>query len=116
MSRCRLPGSDLLKLLAHREFGLFWLGVAISGIGDQFTLIALPWLVLKLTGDPFVVGSVLALSTAPRAGFMLFGGVLTDRVSPVRVLFLSNALRLVMLGILKSKCPVKSHIAQVPSG
>ncbi len=42
----------------------------------------MPWLVLKLTGDPFAMGSVIAVAAVPRAVFMLLGGALTDRFSP----------------------------------
>ena len=69
-----------------------WLlsGGILSMLGDQFTLIALPWLVLKLTGDPLSLGLVLALLGAPRAIFILVGGALVDRYSPKRVLMLSK--------------------------
>ena len=30
-------------------------------LGDQLALIATPWLVLQLTGDPLILGTVLAL-------------------------------------------------------
>jgi hypothetical protein len=42
-------------------------GSALSMLGDQFTLIALPWLVLQMTGDTLVLGTVLALISVPRA-------------------------------------------------
>lgn len=32
------------------------MGQGISALGDQFYLIALPWLVLQLTGDALAVG------------------------------------------------------------
>ena len=44
----------MLKTLTNREFRLLWLGQAVSHLGDQFHLIALPWLVLALTGDPLL--------------------------------------------------------------
>jgi hypothetical protein len=42
-------------------------GSAISLLGDQFTIVALPWLVLRLTGDTVALGTVLALIGVPRA-------------------------------------------------
>ncbi|WP_342119628.1 MFS transporter [Pseudoduganella sp. OTU4001] len=79
-----------------------WLlsGGVLSMLGDQFTLIALPWLVLKLTGDPLSLGLVLALLGVPRAIFILFGGALVDRYSPKRVLMLSKHASSVLLGVL----------------
>jgi hypothetical protein len=54
----------------------------------------LPWLVLKLTGDPLVMGTVLAVAAVPRAVLMLIGGVVTDSYSPRLVMFVSNAVRM----------------------
>ncbi len=85
---------------AVRDFRLLWAGEAVSVIGDQFTLIALPWLALVLTGSPLALGSVLALMAVPRALFMLVGGVSVDRLSPRRVMLGSNAVRLVAVGVL----------------
>jgi MFS family permease len=86
--------------LANRDFRLLWLGEAVSSIGDQFALIALPWLALLLTGSGLALGSVLALMAVPRALLMLLGGVSVDRLSPRLVMLGSNAIRLVAVGIL----------------
>jgi len=66
----------------------------VSLTGDQLTFIALPWLVLKLTGDPLVMGTVVAVAAIPRAVFMLVGGVVTDKYSPRVVMLLSNCVRM----------------------
>ncbi|HIP72199.1 MAG TPA: MFS transporter, partial [Anaerolineae bacterium] len=88
---------DVLRL---RNFKLLWLGEAVSLIGDQFYLIALPWLVLQMTGDALAVGAVLALAGIPRAIFMLVGGALTDRFSPRIIMLVSNLLRLGLISLL----------------
>ncbi|UUZ55217.1 hypothetical protein LP419_05190 [Massilia sp. H-1] len=78
-------------------------GGLISALGDQFTLIALPWLVLTTTGDALTLGLVIALMSVPRALFILVGGALVDRYSPKSVLMLSkfaNALLLAILTVL----------------
>ncbi len=85
---------------AIRDFRLLWLGEAVSALGDQFALIALPWLALVLTGDAFALGAVLALMALPRAVLMLIGGAYVDRLSPRRVMLASNAVRLVAVGAL----------------
>jgi MFS family permease len=79
-----------------------WLmaGSAMSLVGDQFTLVALPWLVLRLTGDSLVLGLVLALLGLPRALFILLGGAVVDRFTPHRVLMLSKHASTVLLGLL----------------
>ena len=89
--------TGLAALLQIRDFRLLWLGEGISLLGDQFQFIALPWLVLQLTGDGLAIGTVLALAGVPRALFMLVGGALTDRFSPRRVMLASNAARMVLV-------------------
>jgi MFS family permease len=89
-----------LSLFGHRDFRLLWLGEAISVIGDQFYMIALPWLVLQLTGNALAMGTVLALAAIPRALFMLVGGALTDRFSPRLVMLISNLLRMLLVSLL----------------
>ena len=88
---------------AVRDFRLLWLGEAISTLGDQFAMIALPWLALLLTGSPLVLGAVMATMAVPRAVLMVVGGAYVDRLSPRRVMLASNAVRLVAvtgLGVL----------------
>lgn len=91
----------MLKTLTNREFRLLWLGQAVSHLGDQFHLIALPWLVLALTGDPLQLGLVMAVAGVPRALVMLFGGALADRLSP----------RLVMIGSDVLRCAIAAGVA-----
>ena len=88
----------ILGVLKTRDYRLLWLGQAISHLGDQFHLIALPWLVLTLTHDPFQLGLVLALAGIPRAAIMLFGGAFADRHSPRLIMLVSDMLRLVIVG------------------
>lgn len=85
---------------ANRSFRLLFAGSSISAIGDQFTLVALPWLVLQLTGQPLQLGLVLAVMALPRAVFMLIGGAVVDRMSPRRVLLNARAVNAVLVGVL----------------
>jgi len=79
-----------------------WLlsGGVLSMLGDQFTLIALPWLVLKLSDDPLSLGLVLALLGVPRGVFILIGGAVVDRYSPKRVLMLTKHASTLLVGAL----------------
>jgi len=86
----------MFAALKTRDYRLLWLGQAISHLGDQFHLIALPWLVLTLTHDPLQLGLVLALAGIPRAAVMLFGGAFADRHSPRLIMLVSDALRLAL--------------------
>lgn len=91
-----------MDILRIPNFRLLWVGEGISLLGDQFYFIALPWLVLQLTGNSnaFAVGVVLSLNHIPRALFMLVGGALTDRFSPRAVMLGSNLARMGFVGIL----------------
>ncbi|HJV80832.1 MFS transporter [Noviherbaspirillum sp.] len=88
------------KLFQDRNFRWLAAGAIISMLGDQFTLIALPWLVLKMTGDPLVLGTVLAVMSIPRALFILVGGALVDRHSPKRVAMLTKYINTLLLAAL----------------
>lgn len=92
----------LQRAALKRDPNFKWLlrGGVISMLGDQLTIIALPWLVLKLTGDTLALGLVIALMSIPRAVFILIGGALVDRHSPKRVLMLSKYANAVLLALL----------------
>src|SRR5215813_2391585 len=86
--------------LANRNFRLLWMGEGISLLGDQFYLVALPWLVFELTGSTLALGTLLMVEGIPRALFMLVGGVMTDRLSSRTVMLASNIGRLLLTLIL----------------
>lgn len=88
------------SVFANRDFKLLFLGSSVSALGDQFTLVALPWLVLKLTGNAAALGLVLAAMALPRAIFMLIGGAVVDRMSPRRVLLVARAVNAVFIALL----------------
>lgn len=90
----RKSQSVRFRALANRNFRLLWLGEGLSLFGDQFYLIALPWLVFEMTGSSVAFGSILMVAGIPRAVFILIGGVMTDRFSPRSVMIVSNLLRL----------------------
>jgi MFS family permease len=93
--RLRIP-----EILRSRNFRLLWAGQFVSLLAEQFFLVALPWLVLQLTGDVFAVGTVVAVTAAPRAVFLLLGGALLDRFSPRTVMLYSNLGRMVLVAAL----------------
>jgi hypothetical protein len=93
---------DRAALFRDANFRWLTAGGVVSMLGDQFTLIALPWLVLKMTGDTRVLGLVLALIAVPRAVFILVGGALVDRYSPYRVLMLTKFVNAGLLATLSA--------------
>src|SRR5213076_202893 len=93
------PGSRS-ALLRDPNFTWLMSGGVISALGDQFTMIALPWLVLQLTRDPLALGMMVALLGVPRDVLILFGGALVDRHSAKRILMLTKHVNTVLLGLL----------------
>ncbi|HEY0558573.1 MAG TPA: MFS transporter, partial [Thermoanaerobaculia bacterium] len=80
------------------HFRNLWLGATISQLGDQFYLVALPWLALQLTGSSVALGTLLMTAAIPRAALMLLGGAVIDRFSARRVLMTTAATRFVLVG------------------
>ena len=74
-----------------------WTGSTISGIGDEITLLALPWLVLQLTHSPFQLGIVASLQHLPFLLFTLIAGVYADRWDRRRIMLGADLLRFASL-------------------
>jgi MFS family permease len=90
----------LQTVFALADFRRLFAGVTTSQLGDQFALVATPWLVMQMTGDPLVLGIVLALEGGPRALFMLVGGAVTDRYSPRMVMLVADIARLILAALM----------------
>ena len=91
--------NSMVQILSIRDFVLLWIAGSISVLGSQFSLIAMPWLVLQLTGDPLALGMVLALGGIPRAVFIPLGGAITDRFSPRIILLICDWLNFVLAAL-----------------
>ncbi len=75
-----------------------WLiaGQTVSRLGDQFFLVAIPWLVLRITPAPLALSLVLGASSITIGLFTLVGGVLSDRYGPRGVMLVSDVARLAL--------------------
>jgi len=78
-------------------FRRLWIGRTISLLGDQCYFVALPWLVLQLTGSALAMGTVLMAAAVPRVVLMLLGGAISDRVSARRVMMAAAAARALLV-------------------
>ncbi len=85
------------SVLANPHFRNLWLGGAVSLLGDQFYLVALPWLVLQLTGSSLALGTILMCAAVPRAVLMLAGGAVSDRIAPRRIMLRTASLRTIFV-------------------
>ena len=93
-------GAAMRRLLSKPPFRLFWIAAAASSFGDQFSAIALPWLVLQLSRSDMALGSVLMTAALPRVALLLAGGALSDRVPPARLLRRASIARAILVGAL----------------
>ncbi|HEU5050492.1 MAG TPA: MFS transporter [Gemmatimonadales bacterium] len=86
--------------LRHRNFRLFLFGQFLSQIGTWIQTVAHGWLVLTLTGSPFLLGLVTMLGSLPILLFTLYGGVVADRVDKRRfILILQSGMLLEALAL-----------------
>lgn len=74
-----------------QPFRLLFGGRLADNVANAITPIALAFAVLDLGGSPTVLGLVLAARTLPMVLFVLFGGVLADRLPRHLVLVAANA-------------------------
>src|SRR4051812_27753868 len=81
-----IPASTLEHPLRNPDYRLWLIGGTISLLGDQFYLVALPWLVLQQTGSAVVMGAILMAGAVPRALLMLVGGAVSDRMSARKIM------------------------------
>jgi MFS family permease len=84
--------TDALRALRHRNFRLFFCGQSISLIGTWMTRVATSWLVYRLTGSSFLLGTVSFASQIPTFLLGPVAGVWADRWNRRRVLLITQSL------------------------
>lgn len=83
-----------------RDFRRFWLAAVLANVGDGIRLAAFPLLAAQQTGDPLVVGAVVAAGTLPWLLTGLAAGALVDRRGARPVLLLADVARTGVLAAL----------------
>ncbi len=86
--------------LEARSFRRLWAGAGLSMLADQAFLVALTWLVLRVTGSGAELGLVLAVASIPGTILTPAGGVLSDRHSPALIMIWASAGRVLLLALL----------------
>ncbi|HVG90570.1 MAG TPA: MFS transporter [Alphaproteobacteria bacterium] len=76
------------------------IGGTISFLGDQFYMIALPWLILQQTGSAAVMGAVMMAGSIPRALLMLMGGAVSDRISARKIMITTATTRTICVAVI----------------
>jgi MFS family permease len=86
--------------LKNPNYRLWLFGGTISLLGDQFYLVALPWLVLQQTGSAVAMGAIMMAGAIPRAVLMLMGGAVSDRMSPRRIMMATATARAICVTVI----------------
>ncbi|TWD83633.1 putative MFS family arabinose efflux permease [Kribbella amoyensis] len=86
------------RLRDDADFRRYWLARAFSITGSMVTAIALPVLVYRLSGSPFLTALVSALEAAPYLLAGLFAGALSDRWNRRRVMISADLVNAVVIG------------------
>ncbi|MFI7026549.1 MFS transporter [Micromonospora sp. NPDC049900] len=73
-------------LWRSRDFSLFWAAQTVSVVGDGFASVAVPLLVLQVTGSVALMGLLTAVAGVASVVTAVFAGVLADRVNRRRLL------------------------------
>jgi predicted MFS family arabinose efflux permease len=84
-----------VRLLRQRDFGLFWLSVALRILPAQMIGVLVGWQVYAISGDPFDIGLVGLAEFAPLPLIALPTGQLADRISRRFVLALALVVAIV---------------------
>jgi MFS family permease len=90
----------LPELRKNKQFQLLWLGGAVSQLGSELTKLAMPLLVLALTGSPTWAGIVVGVRTAAYILIQMPAGVWVDRWDRRRTLVGAQLMQAVASAVL----------------
>ncbi|QFY11470.1 MFS transporter [Nonomuraea phyllanthi] len=92
--------TDVVPLRRNVRFQLLWIGSAVSQLGSEFTRLAMPLLVLALTGSPGLAGIVAGARTVAFLLVQIPAGVWVDRWDRRRTLITAQGLQAVVSALL----------------
>ncbi len=84
------------QVLAQRDFGLFWVSLLISAVGNQISSVTVAWQIYEITSSPLQLGLVGLFRALPVMIFSLTGGVLADRMDRRRLLIVTQSLAMLL--------------------
>jgi len=93
-------GQAFRLLYWYPAFGRLWVGRLVSLFGDSFTLIALPWFVLQVTGSGTATAGILLTLQLPAILTSMVIGSLIDRFQPRVIITMDNGLRILIIGLI----------------
>lgn len=87
----------------ERDFRIFWLGQLVSVTGTWMQTVAQGWLILTLTGSPFILGLAAAVRSLPVLFLVVPAGIVADRFDKRKIVIATSvvaALASSLLGVL----------------
>ena len=84
------------RAFRHRNYRLFFGSQLVSLVGTWMQSVAQAWLVLELTGDPFLLGLVAAMQFLPVSVLGLFGGLIADALPKRRTLIATQVTQMLL--------------------
>ena len=87
-------------IIRNYNFIFLCLGNLVAYIGEFVYLIALPWLMLDLTGSKSLTSAITASSFLPALFFGIFFGVIIDKYNKKYIMIYSNLNRLLLVLII----------------
>ena len=81
---------EVFVALHERDFRIFWLGQLVSVTGTWMQTVAQGWLILQLTGSPFILGVAAAARSVPVLLLVIPAGVVADRFDRRRILIATS--------------------------
>ncbi|OUC91507.1 MFS transporter [Streptosporangium minutum] len=92
--------TDIVPLRRNVRFQLLWLGSTVSALGSELTRLAMPLLVLALTGSPGLAGVVAGARTVALLLAQMPAGVWVDRWDRRRTLITAQGLQAAVSALL----------------
>jgi hypothetical protein len=92
------PKAGAFRALRSRNFTILWLGNLLSNTGTWMQQVAEPWLVLRLSNSPFLLGLDSFMTDVPVWLLILAGGLMADRLDRRRTALVFQGIQFV--------CPV----------
>lgn len=84
----------------ERDFRIFWLGQLVSVTGLWMQTVAQGWLVLQLTGSPFLLGVAAAARSIPVLLLVVPAGIAADRFDRRRIILATSIVATLASGLL----------------
>ncbi|MBS2546761.1 MFS transporter [Catenulispora sp. NL8] len=92
--------SNPVSLWRNRNFMLFLTAQTLSSVGDSFSYVAIPLLVLHTTGSIVQMGLVTGVTGVASIGTGLVAGVIADRVNRQALLMVCDIARFLLYGLI----------------